>query len=385
MKTRLKNYVFTPGAAGVGTLQLTDYAAISKEAILMVFNQTTGVWLYNFADSTMLGTVSGNTLTFAQASNGLSALSTDKLLIYYEDGIPTSDLMLIGAAAQTVLGNNALLATAGAGSQDCLGFRSATVQVVSTGTAGTHIFEGSNDGTNWVTIPVYNMTVFTGTPINAAITATASTIVYSLPILTRFIRHRIATAITGGSIQDITRLSTAPFAPAITQVGNATAANLQATVSGTVTVTQGTAGAAAWLANPLHPVQANTADTGAKIATPFNGATQTNAGSKGGLIVFNIGAITLGTGGTATFKLQGSADGGTTWVDIPGATTAAITLTGAYGIMCYPGATPVAAVATVGTTAVVNVPLPRIWRVVGTFAGSGYSFTITNVQVSLIV
>lgn len=120
----------------------------------------------------------------------------------------------------------------------------------------------------------------------------------------------------------------------------------------------------------------NTGDTGAKTATG-NGATQTNYNAKGAVLLFSIGTVS-GTTPTCTFKLQGSADGGTTWFDIPGAATASITATGTYVLAIYPGAT-------VAANAAVSYPLPRTWRVVWTIGGTTPSFTITNVQVAYVL
>ena len=126
-----------------------------------------------------------------------------------------------------------------------------------------------------------------------------------------------------------------------------------------------------------------TGDTGAKTAT-FNGATQTNVGNKGVVVVVNMGTVS-GTTPTCTVKMQGSLDGGTTWYDIPGATTAAITATGVYAITVYPGAPTVAGTATSITgTASCGQPLPRSWRIVATIGGTTPSFTFTNVQVIYI-
>lgn len=116
-----------------------------------------------------------------------------------------------------------------------------------------------------------------------------------------------------------------------------------------------------------------TGDTGAKTATG-NGATQTNYNAVGATVVFNIGAVT-GTTPTLVLKLQGSADGGTTWYDIPGASTASLTASGVTVLQLYPGLTPVA-------NAALSAPLPRTWRVVWTIGGTTPSFTITNVQVA---
>lgn len=137
------------------------------------------------------------------------------------------------------------------------------------------------------------------------------------------------------------------------------------------------------VANPLIPAVSTTGDTGAKTTTG-NGATQTNTTSKGANIVLNLGTVT-GTTPTLVLKIQGSADGGITWVDIPGANTASITATGAYGIQIYPGTGAVAGVATAGTMAVINAALPRTWRVVWTIGGTTPSFTITNIQVSYLI
>lgn len=156
------------------------------------------------------------------------------------------------------------------------------------------------------------------------------------------------------------------------------------TQSGTWTVQIGnTPNTTPILANPTTPVASTTGDTGAKIVTG-NGATQTNSSAKGVLVVINLGAVT-GTTPTAVFKLQGSADGGTTWLDIPGATTASLIATGVYAIEIYPALTTTAGVATSGTIAMSNTILPRTWRVVWTLGGSTPSFTITNIQVNYIL
>lgn len=118
-----------------------------------------------------------------------------------------------------------------------------------------------------------------------------------------------------------------------------------------------------------------TGDTGAKTAT-FNGATQTNYNASGAVIVLNMGVVS-GTTPTLTAQLQGSADGGTTFFNIPGAVTASITATGVYVLAVYPGVT-------VAANAAVSFPLPRTWRLVYTIGGTTPSFTITNVQVGYI-
>jgi hypothetical protein len=136
-----------------------------------------------------------------------------------------------GAAAQTAIVNNILTPTAGSSPTASDNFRSASVQVVSTGTAGTFIFEQSNDGVNFIALPVFNSLLTTGVSIVAAITATSSSIVYTFPVRCRFVRLRIVTTITGGSIQAFSRFSNVTWTPSAYTVSNPTAANLAATVT----------------------------------------------------------------------------------------------------------------------------------------------------------
>lgn len=140
------------------------------------------------------------------------------------------DIFVTGQSAQTATVNNILTTTSGTASTELTGYRTASVQVVSTGTAGTFIFEGSNNDTNFQAIPVFSQLIVTGTPITGAITATATQLIYVFPVNVRYIRLRIATTITGGSIQAFSKFSQTNFTPAILQIAQATAANLNVNV-----------------------------------------------------------------------------------------------------------------------------------------------------------
>jgi len=187
-------------------------------------------------------------------------------------------LVLTGQAAQTATVNNILTPTAGTAGINVSGYRSASVQVVSTGTGGTFIFEQSNDNVNWRPLPVFNAELVTGVPITAAITASASQIIYTFPIRGNFLRLRIATLITGGSIQAFSRLSADPWTPAAALVASNVAANLLAQVSGTVTANIGTGSLAAGT-NAIGDVgiQARANATGAASIHHFVAAASTNA------------------------------------------------------------------------------------------------------------
>lgn len=197
-----------------------------------------------------------------------------------QTAVPTLEAatILTGAAAQTAVVNNILENPSGAAGTNAENLRSASVQVVSTGTGGTFIFEQSNDNTNWIALPVFNAALVTGVPITAAITATASQIIYTFPLRCRFIRLRIATLITGGSIQAFSRLSGDAWTPAVYGVAQPTAANLNATVSGTVTANIGT-GALAAGTNLIGDVgiQVRANATGAASIHHFVAAATTNA------------------------------------------------------------------------------------------------------------
>lgn len=135
------------------------------------------------------------------------------------------DLYIIGQSAQTAVVNNILSTVAGAAAIDATGYRSAMVQVVSTATGGAFIFEGSNDNVNFVTIPVYNQAVISGIVLTGSITPTVSQIGYIFPVNFRYIRLRISTLITGGSIQAVSKFMQTPFTPAVNQIAQNIATN----------------------------------------------------------------------------------------------------------------------------------------------------------------
>ena len=94
-RQQLKDYVFTPGNAGVGTLKIPGNW--SNAAILTILNTTTNAFVYNFADSTLGGTitwVSTPTVDFPQSIDGVTTLvfttststmsAANKLAIYVE-------------------------------------------------------------------------------------------------------------------------------------------------------------------------------------------------------------------------------------------------------------------------------------------------------------
>lgn len=182
------------------------------------------------------------------------------------------DLYFTGQSAQTATVNNIIPASSGATATDATGYRSGSIQVVSTGTGGTFIFEGSNDNSSFITIPVYNQAVVSGASIIAAITATNSQLIYTFPINFRYLRLRIATTITGGSIQAFTKLSQSSWAPFLQLTSSPVTANVNAIQSGAwFTTATATLSNVASSASSVTVLASNSSRKGAMI---FNDSTQ---------------------------------------------------------------------------------------------------------------
>lgn len=186
-------------------------------------------------------TLNGNFVQVLAQNTGAATTTTFSLDTAYgaidaADGagaVPVTELPLIltGAAAQTAIVNNILPPAAGAAGLNIAGMRAATVQVASTATGGTFIFEQSNDNVTWAALPVFNAALVTAVPITAAITGTVSAIVYTLPLRCTRLRLRIVTAMTGGSIRAFSRISSEPWTATVQLVGSPTAANCAVTAS----------------------------------------------------------------------------------------------------------------------------------------------------------
>jgi len=278
------------GATFTGTIEdITAYPALS----LMAFaDQDLTVTVRQFID--VAGTKLAEEIQYSLTANEKFAYSYPingnymQMLVKNEGGSTTTTLQLDtaygiidqtneikddflrGQATQTATVNNILTPTSGTASVDVSKYRAFVCQVVSTGTGGTFIFEGSNDNVNFQSIPVYNQALIVRVPIVTAITATSTQIMYEGSCNFKFIRLRIATTITGGSIRSFTSFLHNTLGATSQVVSNGTAANFLATVSGTVTANNnaGTAAhSAAVSGNPVYgagkvlPTTAATVDT----------------------------------------------------------------------------------------------------------------------------
>lgn len=147
------------------------------------------------------------------------------------------DWIVTGGTARSALNDN-LLVSSGSGSYDTfqagnsLGTaRSMSVQINgSSGIAsGQIIFEGSNDDTNWVAFPFLDDSSSTAFGNAAATSIAASTTkMFSCKLNHRYVRVRISTGFSGGTVSAIARVSTADYVPRILTIGQSNTAYLAA-------------------------------------------------------------------------------------------------------------------------------------------------------------
>lgn len=270
-------------------------------------------------------------LLFALFTGMVATAQTTSEISRILNGIST-DLIVTGATAQSALGNNILLESAGTGSFDAVGngpisYRSFYCQITSTAgiSAGQIIFEGSNNNTTFTPITWYDDAVTTGTPIIAATSIAANVNrFFSGKITYRYFRCRISTAFVGGTISAIVRYSPMDYVPRVTTVGNPTAANLvtNSAQSGTwniatvTTVTNANAGTNSLVAD-VASAAITTTTTTAAFTPGFGTAYQ---------IVIPV-TVATGTTPTLDVSVEESDDNGTNWFkvyDFPRITTTGI-------------------------------------------------------------
>jgi len=235
--------------------------------------------------------------------------------------VPVSQNETYTTGALTLsLANNIFNAVAGPNSTDALGFKTGSVQLVTSATTGSLIFEHSNDNINYQPMPVFRTDSASPNAIVAAFTPVASSFVYHFPIKARYIRCRIATALNQNA-QAFLRLSQESWTPIVPQVVNATAANLNATVSGSLT----SAGTVSTVTTVTTVASVTSGNTGipllvvdvasAALTTTTTTATLTPTNGVAYQVVIPVTA-TSGTGQTLDVSIEESDDSGTNWVRV---------------------------------------------------------------------
>jgi len=267
--------------------------------------------------ATNITKVGGGALSFNQkvmASSIPVVLASDHTTI--NTALP--DTFVTGGATN-LLSNNLILPVVGTGSYDAAGFKSGSVQVVTLATSGAFIFEGSNDNTSFQSIPVFrNDSVSPNAIVGAIAVTAASQFIYHFPIKFRYIRLRISTALNN-TCQAFTRFSQESWSAIIPNVINATGANLNATISGSLTgVTTVTTLTTCSTVSSVTSA-ALSATTVTDIASAAITTTQTSANIATGNqqnMAFQVGvSATSGTGQFMDVVVQESFDG-TNFYDI---------------------------------------------------------------------
>jgi hypothetical protein len=148
----------------------------------------------------------------------------------------TPDVTVTGPAAQSALNNDLLTGNAN-GWLDASAYQSGSIQIIGGAgiTAGQVIFEQTNDTTlapAGVPLRAVEISSVALNPNVAAIAIAASTArLFKIVISARFIRVRISTAFTGGTVQAVAVLSQRPTSFSTINVQQAAAANLLTSAS----------------------------------------------------------------------------------------------------------------------------------------------------------
>jgi hypothetical protein len=131
--------------------------------------------------------------------------------------------------------NTDLLTGAVSGWYDAANFHSGSINIFTSAgiSAGVISFEQTNDLTNASAggpFFAYDATVVTANPISSLTLAASTVRTIDFPITARYIRFRISTAVAGGTVGATATFSQLPFAATRTDIVQASAANLNATV-----------------------------------------------------------------------------------------------------------------------------------------------------------
>jgi hypothetical protein len=317
--SNLGNYKTALNEVGGSALSLGQTTMVASLPVTIASNQS------NLPMN--LAQVNGASISLGQASSANS--------------IPVSlpNDLTVGAAASIAAINTDLLTGNASGWYDAAAFHSVAIQIIGSAgiSAGAIIFEHTNDTTAAASGNVWAVeedTSLTPTPQIAAITIAASaTRMFRAPVVARYVRVRVSTGFAGGTVQAVAVFSELPYSRMVQTVHQATAANLNATVTAT-NLSCNVAQVAGQV--PLNPVANGSTNRAliAGIATAIsntdqnatayagtgrvNGTVVAAATGAGGAVItaeINLSALTLGAATQIVFILQES-NGGTNFTDI---------------------------------------------------------------------
>ena len=310
--------VTTPITVDIGSVLTSLPVDVQSVAVTVPVSAASLPLPTGASTETTLAAVSGK----LPATLGQKTMANSMAVVLPSDQVvPVSQNETYTTGALTLsLANNIFNAVAGPNSTDALGFKTGSVQLVTNATTGSLIFEHSNDNINYQPMPVFRADSASPNAIVAAFTPVSSSFVYHFPIKARYIRCRIATALNQNA-QAFLRLSQESWTPIVPQVVNATAANLNATVSGSLTsagtvstvttvttvasVTSGNTGIPLIVVDVASAALTTTTTTG--TLTPTNGVAYQ--------VVIPV-TVVGGTNPTLDVSIEESDDSGTNWVRV---------------------------------------------------------------------
>jgi hypothetical protein len=328
-------YTFTPGASGVGTVNLSGIASFDAKRLVAVINQTRGVTIYaTGSTATRYTAISGTTLTLFVDTTGHN--SGDVLQVIYDDptalavsgtvtantGLsqPLTDTQLRAAAVPvsgpltdtqlratavsvsglftdspatptvTEYSQTGVIAAGAIISLDCANARMVAVQTISVGTGGVLIAEWSTNNTNWVTALL--LSTSTGASTSAPGTSSTASSLVS-PVYHRYFRIRLSTGTSAGTTA--INVATTPDCP------------FSASVQNVVLGTGGITGQAVATVGSDATSAAITSTTSSAAVTPASGLSYH--------VFVNISA-TSGTGQTLDIAIEESDDTAATWFKV---------------------------------------------------------------------
>ena len=225
-------FVFTPGAAGAGTIRfipdLGSGLVVSLEMVQIVTNVTRNTVVYDFADPTLgeaAFDLATRTLTLAADTSSQSA--GDSLQVIVE--VPVDPYATNPAHGRDPRGNAVPVALTESGHAiqadgryfvesrnrlgtvlqlDTTGFQTVSVQLTGTW-AATVQFEGSNDGSTWYTVHGWWHSLAANSQINQ-MTGNGAV---SIPAISRFVRLRVSAYTSGTVVASVVLRSTGSFLP----------------------------------------------------------------------------------------------------------------------------------------------------------------------------
>ena len=264
------NYTFNAAARQITLIGLES---LHIEGIRLITNVVDNIIIYSFGTPGLGGTLGSSVLTLQYDTTSMS--NTDSLMIIFDgvtDEDTSSQIKIISDTPgqqsknlglpvalvnehildlQTQIDSKfaPLINTLIGGEIDCLQYRQVAIQIMTGAgiSAGVLSFEGSNhiDAANstWAPVSLYDMSAITTAPASSLTLAASTDKYFAGPLMFRYFRIRVSTAVAGGFVAVSSIFRMTPFNPPTFQVAGAAnwSSNI-AQLAGTPPVTAGVVG-----------------------------------------------------------------------------------------------------------------------------------------------